>query len=67
MYFYLTMMAYIFHLIITLRFDLNNDLSISINTDFDMCVEKDIFFSGIILYRIQNTKTYPSSLLFDLI
>ena len=30
--------------IITLRFDLNNDLSISINTDSDICVEKDRFF-----------------------
>ena len=34
--------------IITLRFDLNNDLSISIKTDSNMCVEKDIFFWFII-------------------
>ena len=30
--------------IITLHFDLNIDLSISINTDSNMCVEKDVFF-----------------------
>ena len=47
--------------VITLRFDLNNDLSISINTDSDMCVEKEIFFSGFIWYRIQNINTYPSA------
>ena len=47
--------------IITLRFDLNNDLSISINTDSYMGVEKDIFFSGFIWYDIQNINTYPSS------
>ena len=28
--------------IITLRFDLNSDLSTSINTDSNICVEKDI-------------------------
>ena len=52
-------------LIITLRFDLNNDLSIYINTDSNMRVEKDIFF----WYRIQNMKTYFAHppLLFDLI
>ena len=36
--------------IITLRFDLNNDLSISINTDSDMCIEKNKFF--LVLYGI---------------
>ena len=45
--------------IITLRFVLNNDLLIYINTDSNTCVEKDIFVSGFIWYRIQNINTYP--------
>ena len=42
--------TYIFPPIITLRFDLNIDLSTSINTDSNICVEKDSLL--LVLYGI---------------